>query len=79
VYMHERLLAKLLPKYGILYLSSLSMVSPAEVGRTYKQAKGWSCIQHVFETPHGSLMGQKFLRDLLGALSSWDGVDAQSL
>ena len=42
-------------------------------------AQGWSCIQHVFETPHGTLMGQKFLGDLLGALNSWDWGDAQSL
>ncbi|KAI9465684.1 hypothetical protein BJY52DRAFT_478241 [Lactarius psammicola] len=72
VYMHEQLLAELLPKYGIIYISSLSTVIPLEVGRTYKQAEGWSCIQRVFETPHGTLMGQKFLGGLLGALSSWD-------
>ncbi|KAH8996302.1 hypothetical protein EDB92DRAFT_1793970 [Lactarius akahatsu] len=94
VYMHERLLAKLLPKYGILYISSLSTVIPPEVGQTYKQgdcltapatsililciAEGWSCIQRVFETPHGTLMGQKFLRDLLGALGSWGLGDVQS-
>ncbi|KAH9006600.1 hypothetical protein EDB86DRAFT_3070587 [Lactarius hatsudake] len=78
VYMHERLLAKLLPKYGILYVSSLSTIVPPEVGQTYKQGEGWSCIQHVFETPHGTLMGQKFLRDLLGALGSWGLGDVQS-
>ncbi|KAH9048473.1 hypothetical protein EDB84DRAFT_1262398 [Lactarius hengduanensis] len=94
VYMHERLLATLLPKYGILYVSSLSTVIPPEVGQTYKQgdcltapatsililfiAEGWSCIQRVFETPHGTLMGQKFLRDLLGALGSWGLGDVQS-
>ena len=38
-------------------------------------AEGWSCIQHVFETPHGTLMGQKFF---FGALCSWDWGDAQS-
>ncbi|KAI9441208.1 hypothetical protein H4582DRAFT_1810468 [Lactarius indigo] len=92
VYMHERLLAELLPKYGIVYVSSLSTVIPSGVGRTYKQgdclaapttsflilfiAEGWSCIQRVFETPHGTLMGQKFLRDLFGALGSWDLGDA---
>ncbi|KAF8273419.1 hypothetical protein EI94DRAFT_1795188 [Lactarius quietus] len=76
VYMHERLLVELLPKYGILYISSLSTVIPPEVGRTYERAEVWSCIQHVFETPHGTLMGQKFLRDLLGTLSTWDWEDA---
>ena len=47
VYMHERLLAKLLPKYGILYISSLSMVIPAEAGRTYKQGDCPRCASHL--------------------------------
>lgn len=93
--MHERLLAQLLPMYGILFISSLSTVIPPEVGRTYNQgdyprfpatsnlvphkAEDWSCVQHVFETPHGTLMGQKFLKDLLTAMSSWDWGNARSL
>jgi hypothetical protein len=51
VYMHERLLAELLPKYGIPYISSLSMVIPAEVGRTYKQGDCPRCVNHL-ETYH---------------------------
>ena len=38
VYMHDRLLARLLPTYGIFYISSLStMASLPEVGLTYHQ------------------------------------------
>jgi hypothetical protein len=35
-------------------------------------AKDWSCIQHVFETPRGVFMGQRFLHDLIDALGSWN-------
>ncbi len=45
--MHERLLAELLPKYGILYISSLSTAIPPEVGRTYKQGDCPRCASHL--------------------------------
>ncbi|KAH9996666.1 hypothetical protein BJV74DRAFT_827424 [Russula compacta] len=72
VYMHDRLLARLLPAYGVIYLSSLSTLVPSEVGQTDRQAQDWSCIQHVFETPRGAFMGRKFLGDLGDALGSWN-------
>jgi hypothetical protein len=59
-----------------------------EVGQTYHQGKHpffdhlhsyssiigerWSCIQRVFETPRGLLMGQNFLGDFIDALGSWN-------
>lgn len=40
VYMHDRLLARLLPKYGVFYISSLSTIAPPpEVGQTYHQGE----------------------------------------
>ena len=51
VYMHERLLKELLPKYGILYVSSLSTVISPEVGRTYKQGEHPRCVSHVNSYP----------------------------
>jgi hypothetical protein len=92
VYMHDRLLAGLLPTYGIVYISSLSTVIPPEVKQRDWQgdclfyrpmlrfsisciAKDWSCIQHVFETPRGAFMGQKFLGDLADTLSTWGWDD----
>ena len=91
VYMHDRLLARLLPAYGVLYISSLSTIAPPpEVGQIYDQGRSlffsyhlhsyssaivgerWSCIRRVFETPRGLPMGQKFLRDFIDALGSWN-------
>jgi hypothetical protein len=37
VYMHDRLLSRLLPTYGVFYISSLSTVVPPEVGQTHQQ------------------------------------------
>lgn len=38
VYMHDRLLARLLPTYGIFYISSLTTIAPPpEVGQTYNK------------------------------------------
>ncbi|KAH9973693.1 hypothetical protein BGW80DRAFT_1305864 [Lactifluus volemus] len=71
VYMHDRLLARLLPAYGIDYISSLSTAIPPEVEQKDAQVKDWYCIKHVFETPRGALMGQKFLGDFVDTLSSW--------
>jgi len=87
--MHDRLLARLLPTYGVFYVSSLSTIAPPpEVEQTYHQGERpffdhlhpyssaigerWSCIQRVFETPRGLLMGQNFLRDFIDALGSWN-------
>jgi hypothetical protein len=86
--MHDRLLARLLPTYGVLYISSLSTVVPLEVVQKYQQgdrfslhlfgsqssviAEDWSCIQRVFETPRGVSMGQIFLHDFIDALGSWN-------
>lgn len=40
VYMHDRLLARLLPIYGIFYISSLSTIAPLpDVGQTYHQGE----------------------------------------
>ena len=89
VYMHDRLLARLLPAYGVFYISSLTTIAPpSEVGQTSHQGEGlflyylhsyssatgerWSCIRRVFETPRGLLMGQKFLRNFIDALGSWN-------
>ncbi|KAF8496436.1 hypothetical protein F5888DRAFT_1703843, partial [Russula emetica] len=73
VYMHDRLLARLLPTYGVFYISSLSTIAPPpEVGQTYHQGERWSCIRRVFETPRGLRMGQNFLRDFIDALGSWN-------
>ena len=46
VYMHDRLLARLLPAYGIFYISSLSAITPRpEVGQTYGQGlKSFFCF-----------------------------------
>ncbi|KAI9462619.1 hypothetical protein F5148DRAFT_1286396 [Russula earlei] len=67
VYMHDRLLARLLPTYDVLYLSSLSTGTAVP---SYA-AKDWSCIQRVFETPRGAMMGHNFLRDFIDALGTW--------
>ncbi|KAI0292549.1 hypothetical protein BC826DRAFT_969517 [Russula brevipes] len=78
VYMHDRLLAQLLPTYGVHYLSSLSTVAPPVRARHFGKVTAltvspdWSCIQRVFETPRGAVMGQKFLRDFVDALDSWN-------
>ena len=37
VYMHDRLLARLLPSYGVHYISSLSTAFPPEAGETYQR------------------------------------------
>ena len=38
--MHDRLLARLLPAYGVIYISSLTTIAPLpEVGQTYHQGE----------------------------------------
>ena len=44
VYMHDRLLARLLPTYGIVYISSLSTVIPPEVEKRDRQG---DCLLYV--------------------------------
>ncbi|KAI0262577.1 hypothetical protein BC834DRAFT_971943 [Gloeopeniophorella convolvens] len=76
VYMHDRLLARLLPLYGVFYLPPMPTNVGMEADRTRRlpigTSKDWTCVRDVFSTPRGAVMGQDFLQSLATILNSWD-------
>ncbi|KAI0061158.1 hypothetical protein BV25DRAFT_799122 [Artomyces pyxidatus] len=77
VYMQDTLLAKLLPAYGISYLSFLSTSGkPTNTlsASSYHDIFGRdaSCFQRAFDSPRGVLMGRVFLDTLLSSMEAWE-------